>query len=146
MGRQFGEQPLDVRARVHKPALTRALRRGPAGIEPVGRGDRKQADVAAIFRHQSDRLDGFGRHRAGIGDDHLTIRSGPAQPIGAIDDGLAQIRSHRAFDLLDRPRGEPQVDRAAGFVAQPVAFRTLALAVAPSFIYLKNKISSARAD
>jgi hypothetical protein len=28
-----------------------------------------------------------------------------------------------ALDLLDRPRRQPQIDRAAGLIAQPVALR-----------------------
>ena len=119
--RQAVEQPLDVRAGMHQAALARALRRGPAGVEPVGRGDGEQADVAAVLRHQADRLDRLGRDRAGIGDDHLAVRAGLAQPVGAVDDRLPQLRRHRPLDLLDRPRREPQIDRAAGLVAQPVA-------------------------
>ena len=42
-------------------ALARALRGGPAGIEPVGRGDREQADIAAVLRHQADGLDRLRR-------------------------------------------------------------------------------------
>ena len=34
-----------------------------------------------------------------------------------------------ALDLLDRPRREPQIDRAAGLVAQPVALGRCAVAV-----------------
>ena len=67
-------------------ALARALRRGPAGVEPVGRGDRQQPDVAAILRHQADRLDGLRRDRARVGDDDLAVRPGLAQPVGAVDD------------------------------------------------------------
>jgi hypothetical protein len=42
----------------------------------------------------------------------------------------AQLVRHRALDLLDRPGREPQIDRAAGLVAQPVALGGFALAVA----------------
>ena len=76
MRRHVGEQPLDMRARMHQAALARALRRGPAGIEPVGRGDREQADVAAVLRHQADGLDRLRRDRAGIGDDDLAFGPG----------------------------------------------------------------------
>src|SRR6516225_6350074 len=84
--------------------LARALRGGPAGIEPVGGGDGKEPDVAPVLRDQADRLYGLRRDRPGIGDDDLTIWSRPAQPIGAVDDGLAQLRRHGALDLLDRAR------------------------------------------
>ena len=122
MPRQAGEQPLDMGAGMDQAALARPPCRGPAGIEPVGGGDREQPDVAAIFRHQPDRLDRFGRDRAGIGHHDLTIRARLAQPIGAVDDRLTQRRRHVALDLLDRARRQPQIDRAAGLVAQPVAF------------------------
>ena len=42
-------------------ALARAAGPGPAGIEPVGRGDRQKAHVAPVLRHQADGVDGFGR-------------------------------------------------------------------------------------
>ena len=73
--RQAGEQPLDMRAGMDQAALARAARRGPAGIEPVGRGDGEKPDIAAVFRHQADGLDRFRRDRAGIGDDDLAIRA-----------------------------------------------------------------------
>ena len=53
-----------------------AARRGPAGVEPIGGGDREQPDVAPVLRHQPDRLDRLRRHRAGVGDDDLA-RSAP---------------------------------------------------------------------
>ena len=130
MGRDLRKQLVDMRARVNKPTLARPLRRGPAGVEPVGGGDGEEADVASVLRHQANRLYRLGRDRAGIGDDDLTIGSGPAQPIGAVHDRLAQLRGHRPLDLFDRTRGEPQIHRAAGLVAQPVALRGFAFAVA----------------
>ena len=93
--RQVGEQPLDMRAGVDEAALAGALRRGPAGVEPVGRGDGEQADVAAVLGHQADRLDRLGRDRAGVGDDDLAVRARLAQPIGAVDDVLPQLGRHR---------------------------------------------------
>ena len=64
-----------------------------------------------------------------IGDDHLRVRPRFAQPIGAVDDLLREVARHLAFDLLDRPRRQPQIDRAAGFVAQPVALGGRGIAV-----------------
>ncbi len=50
MRRQVGQQPLDVAALAcATPALARPLRRGPAGIEPVGRGDGQEADIAPVL-------------------------------------------------------------------------------------------------
>ena len=129
MRRQAGEQPLDMRAGVHETALARPARRGPAGIETVRRRDGQEPDVAAILRHQADGLDRFGRDRAGVSDDDLAVRAGLAQPIGAVDDGLAQRGRHRPLDLLDRTRGQAQIDRAAGLVAQPVALRGFAFGI-----------------
>src|ERR1051326_2148572 len=128
MGRHFGKQPLNVAAGVNEPALARPARRGPAGVEPVRGGDGEEADVASVLRHQADGLDRFRRDRAGVGDDDLAIGPWPAQPIGAVDDRLAQLQAHRPFYLLDRRGGEAEINRAAGLVAQPVALRG---AVAP---------------
>src|SRR5437588_2121652 len=50
MRRHLVEQPLYVRAGVHEAAFTRALGRAPSGIEPVGRGDGEEPDVAAVLR------------------------------------------------------------------------------------------------
>ena len=86
--RHVREQPLDVAAGVDEAALARPLRRRPAGVEPVGRGDGEQADVAPVLGHQADRLDRLRRDRARIGDDDLRVRPGLAQPIGAVDDVL----------------------------------------------------------
>jgi hypothetical protein len=49
MGRHVGQQALDMAAGVDEPALAGALRRRPAGVEAVGRGDGEQADVAAVL-------------------------------------------------------------------------------------------------
>ena len=129
VGGHVGKQPLDVRARMNEAALAGALRRGPAGVEAVGGGDGEQSDVAAVLAHQADGLDRLGRDRAGVGDDDLAVRSRLAQPVGAIDDALAQFRRHLALDLLDRARRETEIDRAAGLVAQPVALGRGAVAV-----------------
>src|SRR5580692_1975042 len=129
MPRHVGEQPLDVGAGVNQTALARPARRGPAGIEAVRRRDGQKPDVAAILRHQANGLDRLRRHRAGISDDDLAVRAWRAQPIGAVDDGLAQRRRHRPLDLLDRTGGQAQIDRAPGLVAQPVALGGLALGI-----------------
>jgi len=74
-------------------------------------------------------LDGLGRDRAGIGHHDLAVRAGLAQPIGAVDDGLAQGGRHHPLDLLDRPRRQTQINRAAGFVAQPGALGRFAFGI-----------------
>ena len=85
-GGSVAEQPLDMAARMDEAALARPLRRRPAGVEPVGGGDGEQADVAPVLGHEADRLDRLRRDRARIGDDHLGVRAGLAQPVGAVDD------------------------------------------------------------
>src|SRR6516225_12163303 len=110
-----------MRTGMNKPALASPARRSPAGIETVGRGDRQQADVAAILSHKSDRLNCFWRDRPGVGHDELAVRTGRAQPISAVHDGLPQRWRHFTLDLLDRPCRKPQINRTAGLVAQPVA-------------------------
>src|SRR4029077_7209041 len=78
-------------------------------------------DVPAVFRHQADSFNGFWRYRARISNDELAIGSGLTLPISAIDNLLAQLWRHFALNLLNRARRKPQIDRAAGFVAKPVA-------------------------
>ena len=60
MARHASEQAFDMRTRMQLPSLTRSLRGGPTGIEPVGRRDREEAQVPAILGHQSNGLDRYG--------------------------------------------------------------------------------------
>src|SRR5215470_19890892 len=110
MARQIREQQLNMRERPRKAALARTLRRGPTGVETVRRGDGQQADVAAVLRHQTYGLDRFRRDRSSISHYHLTVRSGSAQPVAAVDDRLGNLRRHLPLDLLDRTGREPQID------------------------------------
>jgi hypothetical protein len=48
--------------------FARPLRGGPFGVKPIGRCDREQTDVAAVFGHQPDRLKHLGGYRGGIGN------------------------------------------------------------------------------
>ena len=80
---------------MHQAALAGALGRTPAGIEQVWTCG-QEPDVAAILRHQPDRLDRLERDRAGIGDHDLTSSARAAQPAGAVDDRLPQVGRHRA--------------------------------------------------
>src|SRR5580704_19384618 len=82
MAWQAGEQPLDMGAGVNQAALARPARRGPAGIETVRRSDGQEADVAAVFGHQADGLDGLGGDRTGVSHHDLAVRARLAQPIG----------------------------------------------------------------
>jgi hypothetical protein len=67
---------------VDEATLPRAHRRGPACVEPIGRGHGKKPNVAAVFRHEPGCLDRLWRDRAHIGDYHLAIRSRLTQPVG----------------------------------------------------------------
>src|SRR5260370_21980868 len=100
-----------MRSGVDEAALARALGRGPARVEPVGRSDGKQADIAAVLRHQPDRLDRLRYDRAGISDDHLAIPTRRALPIRALDDRLPPLPRHRALYLPPRPPPKAQIDR-----------------------------------
>src|SRR6476659_8918938 len=66
---QRRQQLFDVAEMRHAAAVAPQFsRRGPARMQPVSRSDRQQADIAVAFADESNRLDRFGRHRAGIGD------------------------------------------------------------------------------
>src|SRR5262245_22670257 len=106
---------------MNQSAFAGALCGRPACVESVCGCHSEQADVPSILGHQPNGSNRLGRNRASISDDDLTIRSWLTQPVGAIDNVLPELVGHLTFDLLDRPRGEPQIDRTAGFVAQPVA-------------------------
>ena len=89
IARQRRQQILDM-AEILRAAVVAAQfpRRGPARMQPVGRGDRQQANVATAFADQADGLDRLRRHRAGIGDHDFAVRPGLAQPVGAVGDIL----------------------------------------------------------
>ena len=91
VARQAGEQALDVAPGMGQAALAGPRRRRPAGVEPVGGGDGEEADVAAVLRHQADRLDRLRRHRAGIDDHRLGVRAGLAHPVGAVEDVALEV-------------------------------------------------------
>src|SRR5262249_4791066 len=136
---QTGKQPLDVRAGMDKSTFAGATGRGPARIQTVGRSDRQQPDIPAILRHQPDSLDRFWRDRAGIRHYQLAIRPGWPQPIRAVDNGLSQGQAHIPLGLLDRPGRQPQINRAAGLVSQPIAFGSFAAAVALNVVQSKSE-------
>ena len=121
-GGTSAKQPFDMARGMHEAALAGPLRRGPAGIEPVGRGHREKADIAPILGDQPDRFDGFGRHSSGIGDDDLGVRPGPAQPIGAVDDVVAQRarRSRAAAARASASRGADRPSRPSRRAASSV--------------------------
>jgi len=88
VARQVARKPLDMAVCRPVAAGAGALRRSPARVQPVGRGDGKHTDIAAVFADDAGRRDGFGRHSALICDDHVAVRTGFAQPIGPVDGAL----------------------------------------------------------
>ena len=129
VGGQLAEQRFHMRARLRIAARPVPLRRGPAGVEPVRRGHRQNPHVAPVLADHPRRRDGFVGHRALIGDDHRAVRPRLAQPVAAVDGALHEGVVMALAGLLERLGGEPQVDRAAGLVAQPCALVGVAAAV-----------------
>ncbi len=117
MRRHFVEHLLDMGAGMGKPAFAGALRRRPAGIEPVGGGNGEQPNVAAVFRHQPYRLNRFRRDRTRIGHHHLAVWPRLAKPISAVNDLSTVIGRERPLRLFDRTGREPQVNRSACLLA-----------------------------
>ncbi len=116
--RHIGQQSLDMASGARKPILPGALGGCPAGMQPIRRGDREQADIAPVLADQSYRRQRLGRHGAGIGDDDLGIRARSPHPIGAVDDVARTLRRQLPLRLCDAAGREPQIDRAATFVPQ----------------------------
>src|SRR5260370_14598981 len=111
LARQRRQQFFDM-AEMWQSSAVAALfsRRGPAAMQPVGGGDRKQPDIPSALANQPDRLDRLGRERAGISDHEFGIRTGLAQPIGAVGDALLQVRRHDPLRLLDGAGPKPQIN------------------------------------
>lgn len=104
------------------------LRRGPSGVEAVGRGYGKHADVAPCLGDDAGRGNRLVSDRALIGNNDRTVGAGFAQPIGAIDGALSKVVIDPCQRLFERFGCRSQVDRAAGLVAQPGALVPVAFA------------------
>ena len=130
MGRQPPHKGFDMRLRGCIAAGASALRRCPACIQPVRRGHRQHANVAATFADHSGGLDRLWANGALIGDHHVAIRPRLAQPVGAIDGTLTEFFVDAFAGLFNRVGGEAQIDRPAGLIPQPGAFIRIALAIA----------------
>src|SRR6185312_571565 len=85
----------------------------PAGMEPVGRGDRQEAGARYVLEQHVEGGERLGRHRPGISDGEVGARLWRLQPVAAGDDVGGEIGGHRPLGLLDGPRREAQIDRAA---------------------------------
>src|SRR5207248_4424008 len=77
VSRQRRQQLFDM-AEMRQAAVVAAQvsRRGPAGMQTIGRCNRQQPDIPAVLADQADRFDGVRRKLAGIGDYEVAIRSG----------------------------------------------------------------------
>jgi hypothetical protein len=107
-----------------------ALGRGPAGVQPVGGGDGQHTDIAPVVSAMRPAASiASGATTALVGDDHLAIRAGLAQPVGAVDRALAESLVGPRLAGCSIGLVRPQIDRAAGLVAQPGAFVRIALAI-----------------
>ncbi len=106
------------------------MRGGPTRIQPVGGGDGKNPDIPTRFCQKARGGDRFGRDAALIGNDNVAVGAGLPPPIGAVDRALAESVYILARRLFQRPRTQTEIDRAAGFVAQPSPLVRIAFAVA----------------
>ena len=113
-GCQGGEDFFDVRLRAAFARPPRPLRRQPARVQPVGRGDGEQPGPLGFLGQDAERLDHLGRHRTLVGErDARALRRG--------DDPM-RARDHRsgvehAVRLRQRARGQAQPHRRAiGFL------------------------------
>ena len=58
-------------------------------------------------------VDGLGCHHSRGDDRQARVRAGRDVPVAPADDGRLKFGSQRAIELVDRPRRQPQVNRAA---------------------------------
>ena len=100
---------------------------GPAGVEPVGRSDAQDADVAPLLHDTSRCGDRLRGDAALISDHEVTVRTRRPQPVGPVDDTLPKVEVRATQHLLDRPGRQSEVDRATFFVPEPGALVEVAL-------------------
>jgi len=104
MRRQAVKQSFDMGFRTHVACSAGALGGGPACVQPIRRRHRQHSDVAASLRDGASRLDRLGRHCALVGDHHIAVRAGLAQPVGPINGSLAKRIAHALAGLFPRLR------------------------------------------
>src|SRR5690349_5973367 len=107
------QQTLDMRTRMDQASFACALSRSPSGIEAIRRCHGEKAHVAAVFRHQADGFNRFGRDGPGVGNNDLAVGPRLAMPVGAVDNLMLELECKLAADLFDRPGRKPQIDRSA---------------------------------
>src|SRR5262245_4261822 len=79
-----------------------------------------------VFTQQASGRDRLGSDGSSVGDGEVATRLGAAQPVTAVDYAVPQLGRHGPGELIDGPRGQPQIDRATFLVAMPARLGFLA--------------------
>lgn len=108
--RQRIEQSFDMARGSWIAAGTLALRRRPAGVQAICRGNGEHADIAADFADHAGRCNCFVGDSALIGNDDCTVGPRLPQPIGAVERPLTKIVVDPLQWLFERLGGQPQID------------------------------------
>ena len=120
IGRERRQQLLDMGGRA-VAGLAGALGGVPAGIQAVGRCHGEQAGARYFVENLAVRLDRLGGYRASIDECETRAWRRRLQPVAAGDDGAAGRVVDAALRLRDRAGGQPQIDRTALDVVEPLA-------------------------
>ena len=120
VGSERRQQALDVGAGADAAGLAGAFGGVPAGVQAVGRGNGEQAGAGHVLEQLVVGGDRLGRDRAGVDDGQFGPRRRRPQPVAAQDDVALARLIERARGLVERPRRQAEIDRAALDVAQPV--------------------------
>src|SRR5262249_59823464 len=79
-----------------------------------------------VLTQQARGLDRLGSDGSGVGEGEVATGLWAAQPVSAVDYPVAQLGRHGPGELVDGPRGQPQIDRATFLVAMPARLGILA--------------------
>ena len=101
----------------------------PAFSRSAG-GHGQNTDIAAVLADHAGGGNGLIGNRPLVGNHDRAIRARLAQPVGAINRALTECIVDAFCRLLQLFRCQAQIDRSAGFIAEPRAFVRIALAVA----------------
>ena len=85
----------------------------PVGKQAVGRCHRQQTGAGHILQQLLVRGQGFRRNYAAVSNHKRAARRWLALPVGAAQYCVPQVCIHFTRRLRQRPRGKPQVKRAA---------------------------------
>jgi hypothetical protein len=92
----------------------------PAGVEAVGGRHGEEAGAGHALQQFAHRGGRFFGHRALVGDGQFRAFGRWLEPVAALDDVVAHTVVDLAHRLLQGPRRQAQIDRAAVMLAQPV--------------------------